>query len=177
MRPLSISTEKLAKWLADVNVLVFLGTLGCQSNESDVHSSLDARLPILLCAPISVLRCSVEVRHAIREFREGGCCFASERHLSARHVGAAKGRSGFRACGFRESGAACAEQPGRTQLPGLGIARTGRNRFGDRSFPCGRETEPRFRASAFASRRFALPGKIPRRSRAAPSNSSATEFR
>src|SRR5438034_11466226 len=111
MRPLSISTEKLAKWLADVNVLVFLGTLGCQSNESDVHSSLDARLPILLCAPISVLRCSVEVRHAIREFREGGCCFAGERHLSARHVGAAKGRSGFRARGFRESGAACAEQP------------------------------------------------------------------
>src|SRR2546430_1429303 len=125
-------------------MLVFLRTLyGTISNEIGSHSSPDATIQTLRCATVSLLRWSVEMRRAICEFCEGGRGFASERYLSARHVGAAKGRSAFRARGFRKSRAAGAEQPGRTQLSGLGFARARRDRFRDRSFPLCRETKSR----------------------------------
>src|SRR6266571_8585409 len=143
------SPKPLVERCADVNMLVFLRTLyRYLSNGIDSRSSADAFPSTECCGAVFLLRCCGDARCAISGFCEDGRSFAGERHLPARYVGATEGRSGFCSRGFRESCAACAEESRGTQLPRLGLARAGRDRFRDRSFPdCG-ETESRFCAGA-----------------------------
>src|SRR5204862_7479903 len=153
---------------------IFEKLYGIISNEIRSLSSPNGTVSTLRCAAVSLLRWSVEMRRAIREFCEGGRGLAIDRHLSARDVGAAKGRSGCRARGLRKSGAAGAEQPGRTQLSGLGFARAGRDRFRDRSFPVRGETEFGFCAGAHEFLHGALPKRRRGRRAAGGERSSAT---
>src|SRR5713101_2966084 len=139
------STNQFVEMRAAVNMLVFLRTLYRYfSHGINSRSSPETFLSAQHRAAASLLRCCGDARRAIRWFCESGCRFPGERDLSARYVRATERRSGFCSCGFRESSAACTEEPRGTQLPGLGLARARRNRFRDRSFPdCG-ETESRF---------------------------------
>src|SRR5229473_447675 len=144
------SRERASSEVPAANMLVFLGA--SYGNDSrGIHFLLlpDPSFSNLRRAAIFLWRRCEDLRCAIRRSCEDGCHFAGYGGLRARNVGAAEGRPGFRPHGFRESRAAGAEKPGGTQLPGVGLARAGRDRFGDRTIPVRGETESRFCAGAY----------------------------
>src|SRR5260370_38638078 len=86
-----ISTKQLVERYVDVNMLVFLRTLDrILSRELESLSSSDAFFSTLCGAAVSLLRSCSAARRAIHEFHDSRCSFASERHLPARYVSAAK---------------------------------------------------------------------------------------
>jgi len=137
--------NQLAERNAAANMLVFLRTFyRCLSRGIDSRSSPEAFLYTLHRAAVSLLRCRGDARCAISGFRENGRRFAGDGDLPAWYVHAAEGRSGFCSRGFRESCAACPEESRGAQLSRLGLARTRRDRFRDRTIPVRGETESRF---------------------------------